>query len=268
MYKSFGHPLVRAGVGLAAAAYELSKRSQGLTSGDPSFATGDSRTNLRIPSTSTVMYSGTKRRSRRSYRRRYRSRTKRAVNSMERAIYVRRCTSAIPISLSAGGYAFSNNISLAQIVNADLVAAFRLYKILKIVLHLSPVVDPGNSGVTNNTQATVCFYNDPEAGGAPSSVAAASTFGNHRTMTIKSGQEFQYTFYPKVANSVGTTSGAGNLSSYASNPWLLLTGGVAPAGGVNIPHYQLNGYIQSVNASSVAQYQYWYEFHFLVKGMS
>lgn len=267
MLKFLSNPYVKAGVAVAGAAYELSKRSYSASRSDPSFATGNGRsyTSSSRPAMAYYKRRGLKRRMR---RRMYRRRASPSSNSMEKSIYVRRCSTPTSVALTAGNYFFSNNINLSQIVNADLVAAFRLYKILKVVLHLTPVVDPGNSGVVNNTQATVCFYNDPEAGGAPASIAAASCFGNHRTQTIRSGQEFVYTFYPKVANSVGASTGAGNLGSYTSNPWLLLTSGVAPAGGVNIPHYQLNGAISSTSASSTYSYQYWYEFHFLVKGMA
>lgn len=173
-----------------------------------------------------------------------------------------RTSGPLGLSIAAGVTSFSSTDILLNIVQtSDLVAAYKCYRIRKVVLHLVPRVDYGNSGVANNFQAMVAASCDPEDNAAPTSITQITAYENSYQKFVTAGDRFTYTFYPKVVNAVGNSGAAAYVGTYGLNPWLQLN-----ATGIVIPHQSIKIGIHT-SASTTVQFNLFYEIHFDVKGL-
>lgn len=162
-------------------------------------------------------------------------------------------------------FATTHNFSLNDVKTDDLVAAYRLFRLRKVVVYVTPRLDPANSGLVNNFQARISAACDPEgvALGTLTGPTIISAYDNSRDSFVTSGKTFKYTFYPKCVNTVDNAGTATAAGSYAMNPWLQLN-----ATGIQIPHRQLLlGYSMSGVTTGLAFSRY-FEYHFDVKGMA
>lgn len=203
---------------------------------------------------------------RRSFRRSYRRSAPRRPPAKSRTgsvIPMIRSTTVITASLAAA--AFSNTartVTLNQIYTTDLLSAYKLYRIRKVVLHLVPRYDTANSSLATNVQAFVAAACDPEDVTAPADTTAVTAYENSYGKWLPSGDHFTYTFYPKVVNAVGSGGATAYQGSYAANPWLMLN-----ATGVGIPHNCLKLSINT-GTGTTASFDFYYDIHFDVKGHS
>lgn len=165
-------------------------------------------------------------------------------------------------TLATGLLGVSPSFTLGQVFTNDIVAAYRLFRLVKIKLHLVPRVDPGNSGLVNNCQAFIAAACDPEGSTAPTSISQVTSYDNSYQKLVTASDRFTYTFYPKVVNVVDNAGTSSAASSYSTNPWLLLS-----TAGLVIPHRQLLLYIQQGNAVALS-YDHYFEYTFQVKGLA
>lgn len=191
-----------------------------------------------------------------AYRPRY---TRRSGEFPKRMV---RSSAVNTLPLVAGALGIQTNIRLDTVQTSDLIAIYRVYRIRKVVLHLYPRVNPSNSGITNNAQATVCAANDPEGGTLPTSLTQVGAYSNHRQAS-QLDREFVYTFYPKAVNTVDIAGTSAAVGSYGMNPWLQMN-----ATGITVPHRQLLVYFQTSNPAATYNVDYWWDIHFDVKGIA
>lgn len=165
--------------------------------------------------------------------------------------------------MAAGNIGFTVPHTLSQVVTSDLVGTFEKFKLLSVTAVFTKQVDPGNSGIANNTQATICVANDLTGNTvSPTNISDPGAYANHKTGTLVSGREFRYTYTPKVVdmvNNAGTSIAAG---TFAQNPWLLLS-----STGISIPHQRLRAFVDSTNASDTSVINVYYEYKFMVAGL-
>jgi len=155
-------------------------------------------------------------------------------------------------------------VQLNTVVNSDISAMYRLYRIKKVVVKMWQRVDPANSGLANNYVPMIAMASDPEDITSPANVAAVTAYDNSYQKPLPSGDVFTYTFYPKCVNAVGNAGATAYVGSYAVNPWLQLGGT-----GVTIPHQCLKYAIQFAAAPTVQiNFDYFLELHFDVKGQT
>lgn len=203
-------------------------------------------------------------RRRRSYRRRYRRRLYKSNDDGYRR-FVRSSnlgTKQIPVG---GTYISSaDDIKLSDINTGDLTGIYRLYRIRKVVLHLTPRIDPANSGLSNNFQSVVACAVDPEGAVAPTTMRAITSYDNSYQKWVNSGEQFTFTFYPKVINTVDVSGTATAAGSYGRNPWLQLS-----SSGITVPHKQLLVFIGiQAPATSALSFDFYWDVHFDVKGVA
>lgn len=176
---------------------------------------------------------------------------------------VRSSSALTTLTISAGTFnSVVANIALNGCQTSDLTSAYRLFRIRKVVLHLVPRVDSANSALANNFNCVVAAANDPEGTTVPGSLAAVTAYDNGYMKWLRSSQEFRYTFYPKVVNTVDVSGTATAAGSYAMNPWLQLN-----ATGIAVPHRQLV-LVVGCNSTSTISFDYYFDYHFDVKGMA
>lgn len=244
-----------AGLATAATAYELSKRARQQIAID---------SRVKFPTWSETM----RRKSvpvRRATRRVYKRRTSRpygryATGHQRRIIRTSGLQSITYSAATTGGTAIT--CKLSDVVTSDLQAAYTLYRLRKVVVHLMPRIDAGNSGLTNNFQFMVAAACDPEDTTNPGGVTAVTIYDNSYQKLLTSTDRFKYTFYPKAVNAVGNAGATAFVGSYAMNPWLQLS-----ATGVAIPHNCLKlGF--NTGASTTLSFDYYLEYHFDVKGLA
>lgn len=218
---------------------------------------------VRVPNLSTrPEMAGYKRRPGRAVRTRYKRRTftalKKGMSTGYRSFVRTTGLSNIPISASN----FSStvqNVTLSMVNTGDLTSLYRLYRIKKVVVRLSPRVDPANSGLVNNFSTYVHAACDPEGTSAPGSMQIISSYDNSFGKWINAGEDFNYTFYPKVVNTVDVSGVATAAGSYQTNPWLQLN-----ATGITVPHRQLVLAVQ-IGSSSTITYDFNYDIYFEVR---
>lgn len=197
---------------------------------------------------------------RRSAYRRRRPFTKRGMSSPDKRIV--RSSGILTLTQTASLSAVSSqNVTLSQISTTDLTGIYSLYRIRKVVCHLTPRVDSANSGLANNFVAMVATACDSESTAAPSDVGTVTAYDNSYSKFIKAGTEYRYTFYPKVTNSVDVSGTATAAGSYGMNPWLRLD-----ATGITVPHLSLK-IATRTGASTTLNYDYYYDIHFDVRGI-
>jgi len=200
---------------------------------------------------------GARRPMRSTFRRR--TGTKRGMSSAFRRVV--RSSNVSSFSIAAATTHFSSiNATLSTVQTSDLTATYRLYRLRKVVIHIVPRVDPANSGLASNFQTLLACACDPESTAAPASIQAITAYDNSYQKFVTAGDKYQYTFYPKVTNTVdnGGATAAGSYGFY--NPWLRLD-----ATGIQIPHLSLKLGAQCGSASTIA-FDVYYDYHFEVKG--
>lgn len=164
------------------------------------------------------------------------------------------------ITIAAGTSSYANvNSTLNAVQTSDLTSTFRLFRIRKVVLHLVPRIDPANSGLANNFQSFVATACDPESAAAPTSHLQITAYDNSYGKFITAGDKYNYTYYPKVTNTVDN-GGATAAGSYGLNPWLRLD-----ATGILVPHLALKLGV-ATNAATTVSFDYYFDYHFDVKG--
>lgn len=198
-------------------------------------------------------------------RRRYRRRFTKKANFGYRRIVRSSAINAVSIAGSGTTLAGIYDIALQNVQTSDLVATYTQYRIRKVVLHMTPRVDPANSGVSNNHQCVMAACMDPEGPAAISTVQGITAYDNSYQKWVNAGEQFTYTFYPKVVNTVDINGTATAAGSYGMNPWLQLT-----ATGITVPHKRLLYLVQTgapVSASGLF-FDFYFDIHFDVKGFS
>jgi len=146
------------------------------------------------------------------------------------------------------------DIGLGLVQIADVQAMYDMYKVDRVTLHLQPRYDPGQSGVTNNTNVWVIAACDPTNQLVPPTWAQIGAFDGAKLGSLGSGKTFSYSFSPKATNALAS----GNVA--AATDWIYLS-----AAGYNIAHHNLMLGIQSGNTSDVLQFDYVWEITFSVK---
>lgn len=254
--------LIGAGIGAIASSYASGRRAyKQLESERKSapFATSTtSRTSARQPTMPTRAYR-TARRVRRRMMRRPRFSKGMTTNAVKRFV---RSSTLFTVGLSASSTVFqSSNITLSNVQVSDLTPIYRLFRIRKVVLHLVPRVDPGNSGLVNNFQCMIAAACDPESTAAPTNITQVTAYDNSYQKLLTAGEKFTYTFYPKVTNTIDVSGAATAAGSYATNPWVRLD-----ATGITVPHLSIKLGIQS--AVTTMNFDYYYDLHFDTRGIA
>lgn len=166
-------------------------------------------------------------------------------------------------SISAGTFVGAiSNMTLNDVKVSDLITAYRLFRLRKVVVYFASKVDSANNGVTNNFVVRVSTACDPEGTTVPANVTDISAYDNSRDGYLTSGSVFKYTFYPKVVNTVDNGGAPSAAGSYSLNPWLQLN-----STGAAIPHRQLVWGLTTTASTTVSVSRY-FEYHFDVKGMA
>lgn len=223
--------LLGLGVTALSTAYKLGRRAYLETKKDPPFPTSTNMPKRVYPSRKV---------SGRRYRRPAIVRPMRSpvIRSM------RRCNAnSLRVSLTGAGVAagYIASPTLNDIPTADLLSAYRMYRIKKVVFTLAPRMDPANGAVANHWQFQCTAACNPEGPVvAPTTINDMSIYDNWYSKHIVSGERFVYTFYPKVTNSVQGSATAVASGSYRTNPWLKLD-----STGIQVPHQQLLILVQS-----------------------
>lgn len=204
--------------------------------------------------------------SRRRNPRTYRTKTTKYKRGMRAAASVKRVVRTGGIAtytIPAANNLFSGGaVALSGVNTTDLQAAYRLFRMVKVVLTISPRVDPGNSGTVNNQTTYIAAASDPENVTAPANLEEITSYDNSHSKWVPSGSVFKYTFYPKAVNVVGNAGSAAYVGSYATNPWLALN-----AAGVAVPHNGIRiGF--RIGTAATLSYDAVFEYHFDVKGMA
>lgn len=203
---------------------------------------------------------------RRTFRRA--SRTQRVPRPLTDAITLRRVSDVGTDTLVAGGsgssYGGSQSIQFSLLATADLQSLFEKYRILKVTTVFTPRLDPGNSGLANNSQLTICCACDEEGTTtAPVLMSDPGSFANHKIGTLVAGKSFYYTYTPKVINSVNISGAATAVGAYGRNPWLLCN-----SQGVTVPHQRLRYFIYTPNTTITPSVDWYHIIHFQVAGIS
>lgn len=207
-----------------------------------------------------------KRRRPRRWGRRYRRRIYKTGDDGFRRIVRSSAPGVLTLPANTLFAAVYNGINLGVIVTSDLQSVYEFFRIRKVVLHLTPRIDPANSGITNNFQALIQCACDPSGVVTPlTSANQVSAYDNSYSKWVQSGQSYTYTFYPKAVNTVYNGSSASVASGgYGMNPWLMLD----PTG-VGIQHKELIVSASVPVASTVAlNFDYYWDIHFDVKGFN
>lgn len=176
-------------------------------------------------------------------------------------------TSAVKsFSVTAGQTVFGGFSAILNDVQlSDIQTMWRLYRLRKVVMTLTPRIDPANSGVTNNYQFYVAACCDPENTTAPLNIQAITAYDNSYSKFINSGNKFQYTFYPKVTNTVDSAGTALAAGSYSVNPWLRLD---VPGSAVPHLHLKYGVATESTSTATSIAFNYVLEYHFDVRGIA
>lgn len=233
--KVFPTSFLGAGLALAQGVYQASKLERQAASAakaDSKFATSGARA-------PTIAMSG-----RTSYPRKRALSKKRTSRTVTRAgssaRIVRYHRTSAPITFSIAGAATNvcgtQIIKLSDVFTSDILAMYDQYRVVKAVATFSPLVDPGNNGVSGNFVADCFLANEPTGQDATATNAQdLSRYANYKTMPIVSGRYMTYTFYPKALNTISGSAGSVNQGSYGfGNPWIALS-----SAGVQVPHYNL-----------------------------
>ena len=132
------------------------------------------------------------------------------------------------------------------------------FKINWCKFRLIPRYDPGQSGVTLNAQPWIITACDPTQQVTTPTFAQVAAFDNSKCGPLLAGKEFDYTFSPKVINTLAAGNAAVNQSD-----WLILS----PAG-LAATHGSMLYDIKTLLTTSVREYDYVIEINFSVRAAS
>jgi hypothetical protein len=190
------------------------------------------------------------------YRLGARATARRPNHSKQKTLTVVRSSGISTYGMTAGTIASYNDPNLATVQYTDLTSSYDRFKINWVEAYVSSSYDPGQSGVTNNSQITVWLACDP--GGhytAPTSLQVGA-FDNHKVFTLAAGRTYRYRFTPKPVNSLASGSFA------SSSDWLF-----SSASGAGVPHQRLLIAAQTSNASDVQSITIVYRYSITFKGV-
>lgn len=175
-----------------------------------------------------------------------------------RIVSMHRTTDIAGFTVAAGTiYQGYYDVVLNSCYVSDLLTAYDVYRIKKVTWVLTPRVDAGNNGVVNNYNAHVYCANDGNGVQMTTANTQIASFHNYKYGTLKSGESFYYSFYPKCLNTIdnnGTSKAVGNYGKF--NPWINLD-----SNGILIPHKRL---LFNVNAggTTTLNFEYTLTIHF------
>lgn len=201
----------------------------------------------------------------RRYRRRFkrRARVPRTITPASAVITVRRTGAVTTGTLVAGVYNIVVDPSISAVNTGDLTAMFDHYRVRKVIVHVTPQIDPANSGVANNSTYTIAAACTTEAVAAPTSLQIVTSYNNAYIKTVAAGGTFQYTFVPSVVNTIDASGVATAAGTYSRNPWIQ-----CDSSGITIPHRRLLLWAQSSVTTLTTKLDIWYEFFIDLKGIS
>jgi hypothetical protein len=168
-----------------------------------------------------------------------------------------RSAQPVTVSLVAGAYSGIVSPTLGLVQTSDLIAMYDQYKIIGVKVTMIPLYDPGQSGITNNTDIWVSMSCDPTAQVTAPTWLQVTAFENARSGPLVAGKPFTYTFRPRAINTLAAGSFAVNNSD-----WLILSG---PAAGTSVPHERLLINLTSNLAANVTSFTYKLDITFAVK---
>jgi len=205
---------------------------------------------IKVPKLDTappMAYPRSSRRTRRAYRRKPMRLVRRVQPAITTVVRTSPFIAVNYFGIGATTVFAAYNPALSAVFNTDLQAAWDLFRIRKVQVIVTPLFDPGNSGIVNNDQLAMYAACDPSTNVSVISIPQIGAYQNHKARVLVAGKEFVYTFYPKAVNSVfdGTTTQP--AGSYGMNPWLQCN-----ATGVTIPHQSLQLGCQTNKAPSTA----------------
>lgn len=181
------------------------------------------------------------------------------VQRLRRAtLTMTRTTAPFSISLVAGVGSGVYAPTLGACQTSDLIAMYDEYKINWMEFILIPRYDPGQSGVTNNSDVFVVAACDVTGALSAPTFTQLSAFDNSKVAPLQAGKSFRYRFVPRAINTLASGNYAVNQSD-----WIILN-----ASGVNVPHNQLGFVIQTPLATNVLAYDYIVRINFSVKQAS
>lgn len=201
-------------------------------------------------------------RPRRYYRRRYRrSRVSKSVSNPYRTL-VRSTNIASWTINNTNDFKAIVDFKLSDVRTDDIINVYRQYRIRKIVLHVTPRVDPANSGLSNNFQYLMTAALDPDAGVTLGSITnrVLTSYDNSYSKFVNSGEQFNYTCYPKATNAIEGTGGVtALLGAYSRNPWIQMS-----STGILVPHKQLL-FFATTGAATTVSFDWYFDIHFEVR---
>lgn len=154
--------------------------------------------------------------------------------------YVRRATASV-VTLVSGNVKVATDTTLNSIFLSDLVQAYDMYRIRKVVFEVVPYYDPAtggpgaNAGNQHGSNYFITFACDSTGGFTTASWSNEqdlAQFENYKYKSIVAGEKAFYTFYPKVTNTVDNSGTAVPAGNYTVNPWLNMSR-------VDVPHHRL-----------------------------
>lgn len=187
--------------------------------------------------------------------RRARSGTGRPTRS--RPLTLTRTSLPLPIVQTAGEANGAVTITLNQVQTTDLIGMYDEFKINWVKFRVQPRVDPGQSGITNNTQNWVAAACDVTGQISSPNFTTVTALDNHKVSQLTQ-REFIYTFTPRAINALQ----AGNLA-INRNDWLILS-----TAGAAVAHQSLLYNIKSLNTSAVLAFDYLLEINFSARQAS
>jgi hypothetical protein len=173
-----------------------------------------------------------------------------------RTITITRSTAPSNVALVAGDYSGYLDITLSSVQTSDLVLMWDQFKILSVTAHVTPVVDPGNSGVTNNSNIIAYLACDPQGKYTAPTTTQIGAFENRKIQTLVAGRELRFTYQPRAVNALATGSFA------STTDWIFCN-----ASGIAVPHQRLLINYQATNAADVQTVQIWLEYKIALKGI-
>ncbi len=201
-----------------------------------------------------IGYSATRRATRALRRPRNPTRTQRMPSST-----FTRSTNPVSVPLTAGEYSAVISPTLSMFQTTDVIGMFDQYKINWVEITVMPSFDPGQSGVTNNSQVFVAAACDPtgQTTGTPT-ISQITSFSGSKLQPLTAGSVFKYRFVPRAVNSLAAGAYAVNAAD-----WLILS-----TNGATVPHQSLLLDIKTSNTLSVVKYDYVLTVNFSCKQVS
>lgn len=188
-----------------------------------------------------------------------------SVKSDNRYRTYTRHTAVTSLPLVAGVLGYYTDVSLFQLYTADIINAWDFFRIKGVTAIITPRIDPGNSGITNNGQVHCYVANDMQAEfTTPSTYTIITQFENQKYQCLVAGKSMYYKFYPKVKSTLdnaGTATGVGAPGKF--NDWIALNNA-----GLNIPHHRFLMFLSTSLAASTQTIDVVYRITFDCRGQS